>query len=145
MCTRLRWLALALFLTLIAAAPTLAAPDSATPAIQPSLGLTLSVLPDSLRPATTSTVDTSLTRLQPVQVAHVPSYSITTPTFLSAGTQPIGFQGSRANGANNRHVRWAIYGAAIGLAVGLIDGNDEVRDTLLGAGIGLGLSFVIAR
>jgi hypothetical protein len=143
MCTRFRWPALALFLTLIATAPTLAAREPVTLAVQPTLGQTLSVLPDALRPAMTPAVDTSLTRLQPVQVAQVPSYSITTPTLLSAATQPIGFQGSRAYGANNRHIRWAIYGAVIGLAVGLIDGHDEVSKTLIGAGVGFGLSFVL--
>jgi len=126
----------------MATAPTLAAGESVSLAVQPTLGQAPSVLPDTLRPVTTTAVDTSLTRLEPVQVAQVPSYSITTPTLLSAATQPIGFQGSR-NGANSRHTTWALYGAAIGLAVGLIDGNNEIGSTLLGAGVGFGLSFVL--
>jgi hypothetical protein len=142
MCNRLRWSTLALFLALMAVAPSFA--DTAAPAVPLSIGQTHSVLPDSLRPAVTPAVDTSLTQLQPVQVARVPSYSITTPTVLTAGTQPIGFQGS-GSPSNNRHLRWAMYGAAIGLAVGLIDGDNEITNTLIGAGVGLGLSFVIRR
>ena len=141
MCTRFRWSAAALFLTLIATAPTLAAGEPVTLAVQSTPGQTPSVLPAALRPATTPAVDTSLTRLQPVQVAQVPSYSITTPTLLSAGMQPIGFQGSGAN--NKRHVTWALYGAAIGLGIGLLDGDNEISNTLIGAGVGFGLSFAL--
>jgi hypothetical protein len=82
-------------------------------------------------------------QLEPVRLTRVPTYAASTAALLAAESQPIGFQ-NRVD-TSNRHVRWAIYGAAIGLAVGLIDGHDELSDTLIGAGIGLGLSFVVRR
>jgi hypothetical protein len=128
---------------LVAIAPTLAAnePPALSGPIQLSLGETRTVLPDSLRPAVTTAANSPVTQLEPVQVARVPSYSVTTPTVLAAGAQPIGSQGG--SGAQNRHVRWALTGAAIGLAVGLIDGDDVIERTLIGGGIGFGLSFVL--
>jgi len=125
-----RWFAFCVFLTLLAVAPALAAGTSSA-VVAPTA---------QLAPAT---LDASL-QLQPVHIASVPSYTASTEALLSAGTQPLGLQTIRGID-NSRHVRWTIIGALAGLAVGVINGDNKLNDTLIGAGIGLGLSFIVAR
>jgi hypothetical protein len=142
MCNTLRWSVLSLFVTLMAAPLASAAGTPAAPGESPETTVRSPRGLITADPAPAQAVaERSLTTLQPVQLARVPSYSVTTPTLLATGAQPIQFQG---RGMQNRHVRWALTGAAIGLIVGLLD-EDPVENALLGAGIGFGLSFVIGR
>ena len=148
MCSRFRWLALLLFAGLITVSPSWAANDANSVGSQVTLLSSTSptALSTAIQPATAAVLDPSLTQLRPVQMARVPSYTVTSPTLLATGADQIGFQRTGArSGTSNRHVRWALYGAVIGLAVGLIDGDNEVSNTLIGAGIGFGLSFVMRR
>ncbi len=78
-----------------------------------------------------------------MQLASVPAYTGFDTTLLATQTQPL-LQLERQQGGMNRHVQWAIYGAAIGLIVGLID-EDPIEKGLIGGVVGFGLSFVIAR
>ena len=148
MCSRFRWLALLLFAGLIAVPPAWAANDGNSTGSQVTVLSSTSptALTAAAQPATAAVLDASLTQLRPVQMARVPSYTVTSPTLLAPGADQIGFQRTSARSdTSNRHVRWALYGAVIGLAVGLIDGDHEVSNTLIGAGIGFGLSFVLRR
>jgi hypothetical protein len=121
--------ALSILLTLLIVAPSRAA-GTPSPVLTPTVQ------------ASMATLDASL-QLQPMHSAGVTTYTATTDALLGLGTQPLGAQ--RAAYDSSRHLRWTIIGAIAGLAVGVINHEDRLADTLLGGGIGLGLSFVVGR
>jgi len=135
----LRWAAISLFAVLVAVSPALAATD--TPQSFNDLKLTLPA--PTVQPGSSGAVNPTELQLPPMQLASVPAYTGFDTTLLATQTQPL-LQLERQQGGMNRHVQWAIYGAAIGLIVGLID-EDPIEKGLIGGVVGFGLSFVIAR
>jgi hypothetical protein len=135
------WFAGAVLAALLSVSPALAAGDTRAAdvdwtAVRPSPTVAAALQ------APASGMETPSLELRPVQIAYSPTYGLSSSTLLSAGNQAVGFQAKRANA--NRHVQWAIYGAAIGLVIGLID-DDPVQNALIGGAIGFGLSYVISR
>lgn len=127
----LRWLALCVFVTLFTMVPAFAATEPAAPAGQLELAA----------PAPQS-AETPIGQLQPVRLVKAPSYTLTTPTLLAAGSQPFGQVTRQAGTRGQRAIQWALIGAAIGLAWGLID-DDPVEKALIGGVVGFGLSYIV--
>lgn len=137
------WFVGAALAALFSVSPVLAAPGTSAAdvewtAVQPSPAVAT-----ALQAPTSGTERPSL-ELRPVQMVYAPTYGLSNSTLLSAGNQTVGFQARRADGWGNRHVQWAVYGAAIGLVIGLLD-DDPVQNALIGGAIGFGLSYVVRR
>jgi hypothetical protein len=137
-----RWLLAAAAVTLLSVSTALAAPTTSgevdwTVTMPAPAGVT------ALQPATVE-AGTATLQLRPVQIARVPGYGLTNSTLFSTGSQAVGFQTGRSNAWGNRHVQWAVYGAAIGAIIGLID-EDPFQNALIGGAIGFGLSFIVGR
>jgi hypothetical protein len=143
----LRWSAFSLFTALIAVSPVLAANDGATSRGEFQLTLPSSAAlsaPASL-PTPTGVANPSELQLRPMRLASVPAYTGFDTTLLATQSQPLlQLSDQRAQGVMSRPVQWAIYGAAIGLVVGLID-EDPFERALIGGAIGFGLGYVIRR
>jgi hypothetical protein len=133
------WPAVLLLAALAFASPALAANDTTNPSGDFQLTLRTTVVP----PAPSAGSNPTELQLRPMQLATVPPYTGFDTTLLATQTQPL-LQLERQQGGMNRHVQWAIYGAAIGLIVGLID-DDPIEKGLIGGVVGFGLSYVIAR
>jgi hypothetical protein len=147
MCSSLRWLAVSVFVTLMAVSPVLA--DVST-GPNPDLQLTVATPGPApltaLQPASTAAADATALQLRPVQIARTPFNTLSTTTLLPAGTQAVGFRmsGQRADAGMGRRIHWAIAGAAIGAIVGAID-DDPLGKAAIGAVVGFGLSYVVRR
>src|SRR4051812_15419634 len=120
-----RWYILPVLAVLVVASPVLAANDRAAPAPDRSAKVSASAAP---APA-------------PVLTARAPFSTVWNSALLSANSQAMGLQTSRAT---NNHVRWTIVGAAVGAIVGAV-ADDPLRDALIGAAVGFGGSYVMRR
>jgi hypothetical protein len=146
MFSSLRWLAASAFAVLIVVSPGLAVAAPANSASNTHLAVTAPGAPDlpALQPASTAAPSAAL-ELRPVQMASVPFNTLSTATLLPAETPAVGYRlsGQRASGID-QHLQWTIAGACIGAIVGLVD-RDVVSMAAIGAGLGFGLSYVVAR
>ena len=94
--------------------------------------------------APAATADPTALELRPVQMASVPFNTLSTATLLPAKSQAVGFQMSSRHFGGNRHLTYAIAGAAIGAIAGAI-GSDPAGKALIGAAVGFGLSYAVSR
>jgi len=141
----LRWSILSVFAALMAVSPVLAAnepaPDSKGPAL--TLPTPAAVQLPARQPVTTAAADRSTLQLKPVLTARVPFETAWNTTVLSANSQAMGLQSSRAGGTS-KPIRWAIAGAAVGAIVGAVAG-DPLTDAAIGGVVGFGAAYVMHR
>src|SRR5262245_45614305 len=135
MCHRLSLLVLCALAALLPRSPALAAGTSLADS---AAGLSVPVTPDLGRPA-------SLTHLEPVPLRSVPLYAPGLSTLRTSRVVPLCLEGSGPGEKKgmDRDTEFTLaavgIGAGVGLTFGLINGHDEGRNMLIGAGVGAGL------
>lgn len=142
----LRWSALLAVVVLMSVSSALAANELAPPAgnFQLTLRTSGTVRATALQSTTAATVGRPILQLRPMTLNRAPIDARTTLLAAAPDTLSLQTPERRANNVANRHVQWAIYGAAIGAIVGAID-SDPLEKAAIGAVVGFGLSYVVRR